>query len=225
MNDALLNVLNSIVANATPLVIAGLGETITERAGVTNLSLDGSLALSAMLGFVAALATGNILVGLLVAMLAGALVAFIVAFAGIELKQDQVAVGFVLTLLGALFLALSKRRAELVALADGGADHRRSLADYSPQLLDQLISIVAASTLLAYAFYTISPETVAKFGTDRLLFTMPFLLYGIFRYLFLIHQREGGADPSETLLQDRPILACVALWAVTVAVLIYGPWR
>lgn len=101
MNDALLNVFNSIVANATPLVIAGLGETITERAGVTNLSLDGSLALSAMLGFVAALATGNIMVGLLVAMLAGALVAFIVAFAGIELKQDQVAVGFVLTLLGA----------------------------------------------------------------------------------------------------------------------------
>ena len=131
----------------------------------------------------------------------------------------------VLTLLGSLFLALSKRRAELVTLADGGAGHRRSLADYSPQLLDQLISIVAASTLLAYAFYTISPETVAKFGTDRLLFTLPFLLYGIFRYLFLIHQRDGGADPSETLLQDRPILACVALWAVAVAVLIYGPWR
>ncbi len=131
----------------------------------------------------------------------------------------------VLTLLLALFLALSKRRAEMVTLVDGGSGHRRSLADYSPQLLDQLITIVAASTLLAYAFYTISPETVARFGTDRLLFTLPFPLYGIFRYLFLIHQREGGANPSETLLQDRPILACVGLWALTVAVLIYGPWR
>lgn len=129
------------------------------------------------------------------------------------------------TLLLALFLALSKRRAEMVTLVDGGSGHRRSLADYSPQLLDQLITIVAASTLLAYASYTISPETVARFGTDRLLFTLPFPLYGIFRYLFLIHQREGGANPSETLLQDRPILACVGLWALTVAVLIYGPWR
>ena len=131
----------------------------------------------------------------------------------------------VLTLLLALFLALSKRRAEMVTLADGGTGHRRSLADYSPQLLDQLITIMAASTLLAYAFYTISPETVARFGTDRLLYTLPFPLYGIFRYLFLIHQRDGGANPSETLLQDRPILVCVGLWALTVAILIYGPWH
>jgi len=131
----------------------------------------------------------------------------------------------VLTLLLALFLALSKRRAEMVTLVDGGTGHRRSLADYSPQLLDQLITIMAASTLLAYAFYTISPETVTRFGTDRLLYTLPFPLYGIFRYLFLIHQRDGGANPSETLLQDRPILVCVGLWALTVAILIYGPWR
>lgn len=99
MNESLINILNSVVANATPLVIAGIGETINERAGVTNLSLDGSLALSAMLGFVAALATGNILVGLIVAMLAGALVALIVAVADIQLRQDQIAIGFVLTLL------------------------------------------------------------------------------------------------------------------------------
>lgn len=131
----------------------------------------------------------------------------------------------VLTLLGALFLALSKRRAEMTTLADGGRAHRRSLNDYSPLLLDQLITIVAASTLLGYAFYTISPETVAKFGTDRLVFTLPFPMYGVFRYLFLLHQREGGANPSELLLQDRPIQICIALWALTVAFLIYGPWR
>jgi 4-hydroxybenzoate polyprenyltransferase len=131
----------------------------------------------------------------------------------------------VVTLLGALFLALGKRRGEIATLAGGGTGFRPILADYSTALLDQMITIVAASTLLAYTFYTINPETVARFGTDRLVLTLPFPLYGLFRYLYLIHQREGGANPSETLLSDRPILACVALGAGVVAVIIYGPWR
>ena len=130
-----------------------------------------------------------------------------------------------LMLLGALFLALSKRRAELVTLAGGAKGHRPSLAEYSPYLLDQMIAVVTASTLLAYAFYTIAPETVARFGTDRLLWTVPFPLYGIFRYLYLVHQREGGGNPSEALLTDRPILACVALWGLSVIAILYGPWR
>jgi 4-hydroxybenzoate polyprenyltransferase len=130
-----------------------------------------------------------------------------------------------LTLLLALFLALSKRRAEIVALSEDARAHRKSLGDYSPYLLDQMIGVVTASTLLAYAFYTISPETVAKFGTDRLLWTVPFPLYGIFRYLYLVHQREGGGSPSDTLLEDRPILICVALWAATVIAILYGPLR
>lgn len=131
----------------------------------------------------------------------------------------------VVTLLGALFLALGKRRGEIATLADGGTTHRPILADYSTALLDQMITIVAAATLVSYAFYTISPETVTKFGTDRLLFTLPFPLYGLFRYLFLIHQRDGGANPSETLLSDRPIFVCVPLWACMAAVIIYGPWH
>jgi 4-hydroxybenzoate polyprenyltransferase len=130
-----------------------------------------------------------------------------------------------LTLLGALFLALAKRRAELVTLAADAKAHRPSLAEYSPYLLDQMISVVTASTLLAYAFYTINPETVAKFGTDRLLWTVPFPLYGIFRYLYLVHQRAGGGNPSETLFEDRAILLCVALWGAAVIVILYGPWR
>lgn len=101
MNDALINSLNSVVANATPLVIASIGETITERAGVTNLSLNGSILLAAMLGFAAAKSTDSVVVGIGVAMAVGALVALIVAIGSIELHQDQVAVGFVLTLLGA----------------------------------------------------------------------------------------------------------------------------
>lgn len=99
MNEALLNILSGIVRNATPLVIASLGETITERAGVVNLSLDGSIVLSAMAGFVVALLTDSIWLGITVAMLVGGLVALIIAAADIQLRQDQVAVGFVLTLL------------------------------------------------------------------------------------------------------------------------------
>lgn len=130
-----------------------------------------------------------------------------------------------LTLLLALFLALSKRRAELVTLTDDARLHRKILGEYSPYLLDQMIGVVTASTLLAYAFYTISPETIAKFGTDRLLWTVPFPLYGIFRYLYLVHQRAGGGSPSDTLLEDRPILICIALWAAAVIAILYGPLR
>lgn len=129
-----------------------------------------------------------------------------------------------LMLLLALFLGLSKRRAELVALAHDAGAHRRSLAEYSPYLLDQMIGVVTASTLLAYAFYTIDPGTVAKFGTDKLLWTVPFPLYGIFRYLYLVHQRDAGGDPSETLITDRPLLLCVALWGVAVILIVYRPW-
>jgi 4-hydroxybenzoate polyprenyltransferase len=130
-----------------------------------------------------------------------------------------------LTLLLALFIALSKRRAELVSLAEDATSHRKSLAEYSPYLLDQMIGVVTASTLLAYAFYTISPDTVQKFGTDHLLLTVPFPLYGIFRYLYLVHQREGGGNPSEMLVTDRPLLVCVALWGAAVIAILYGPWR
>jgi 4-hydroxybenzoate polyprenyltransferase len=127
------------------------------------------------------------------------------------------------TILGALFLALSKRRHELVLLADGATSHRPILQEYTPYLLDQMISVVTASTLVAYAFYTVSPDTVEKFHTNHLGLTLPFLLYGIFRYLYLVHQKEGGGSPSEMLLNDRPLLLCVALWAIAVALIIYGP--
>ncbi len=128
-----------------------------------------------------------------------------------------------LTILLALFLALSKRRHELVLLADGATSHRRILEEYTPYLLDQMISVVTASTLVAYAIYTVSPETVEKFHTRMLGLTLPFPLYGIFRYLYLVHQREGGGSPAEMLLNDRPLLTCVALWALAAAFVIYGP--
>ena len=130
---------------------------------------------------------------------------------------------YIMMILLALFLALTKRRHELVLLADRATGHRRILEEYSPYLLDQMISVVTASTIVGYAFYTVSPDTVAKFETDMLGLTLPFPLYGIFRYLYLVHQKEGGGSPAEMLLNDRPLLICVALWVVAVAIIIYGP--
>jgi 4-hydroxybenzoate polyprenyltransferase len=129
----------------------------------------------------------------------------------------------VCTILLALFIALAKRRHEIVLLAGGAANHRPILGEYTPYLLDQMIGVVTASTLISYVFYTISPETQAKFGTPWLGLTIPFPLYGIFRYLYLVHQREGGGSPADLLLTDRPLLACVALWALAVALIIYRP--
>jgi 4-hydroxybenzoate polyprenyltransferase len=128
----------------------------------------------------------------------------------------------IVTILLALFLGLAKRRHELVLLADDASAHRRSLEEYSPYLLDQMIAVVSASTIVAYAFYTVSPDTIHKFGTNMLGLTLPFPLYGIFRYLYLVHRKDGGGSPAELLLTDRPLLICVALWVAAVVALIYG---
>jgi len=129
----------------------------------------------------------------------------------------------VCTILLALFISLAKRRHEILLLSNDAVSHRPILGEYSPYLLDQMISVVTASTLIAYVFYTISPETEQKFGTEWLGLTVPFPLYGIFRYLYLVHQRKGGGDPADLLLTDRPLLVCMTLWAVSVVLIIYHP--
>ncbi len=127
------------------------------------------------------------------------------------------------TTLLALFLALSKRRHELTLLDDGASGHRPILQEYTPYLLDQLIGVVTASTLVAYCIYTISPETAARLGTTRLSITIPFVLYGIFRYLYLVHRKSEGGNPSTLLVSDRPLIACVGLWSLSVALVLYSP--
>ena len=125
------------------------------------------------------------------------------------------------TILLALFLTLAKRRHELTSLNEDASGHRKILAEYSPYLLDQMINVVTSSCLAAYAFYTTAAETREKFQTDRLSLTIPFVLYGIFRYLYLVHQKEKGGSPTDVLLTDRPLLAAVAFWAVAVVIIIY----
>lgn len=130
----------------------------------------------------------------------------------------------VCTTLLALFLGLAKRRHELTLLADGAVQHRRILDEYSPYLLDQMIGVVTASTLMAYIIYCTSSDTVERFGTQMLVLTVPFPIYGIMRYLYLVHRRDGGGNPSELLITDRPLLICVGLWGLVTALVIYRPF-
>lgn len=124
------------------------------------------------------------------------------------------------TLLLALFLGFGKRRHELTLLEGDAVEHRVSLEEYSIAFLDQMITVVLAATVVAYSFYTISAEVAAKLHTGALPLTIPFVLYGIFRYLYLIHHRRGGGDPAQVLLHDLPLLLDVALWTLSVGLIL-----
>jgi 4-hydroxybenzoate polyprenyltransferase len=127
----------------------------------------------------------------------------------------------VCTTLLALFLALSKRRHELVVLGRDAGNHRAILSRYSPYFLDQLIGIVTASTVMSYALYTLSNDVQVKFPGKRLEFTIPFVLFGIFRYLYLVHQSEEGGNPTRLLFTDLVLLSVVLFWAASVIFIIY----
>src|SRR5262249_27911256 len=127
------------------------------------------------------------------------------------------------TRLLAPFLPPGQRRHEYLTLGEAAVRHRPILAEYSAGLLDQMIAVVTASTVTAYALYTMSPETVAKFETHLLPVTLPFVLYGIFRYLYLLYRRQLGGNPSELFLNDGPLLVNTLLWILAVALIIYGP--
>ncbi len=134
---------------------------------------------------------------------------------GIEPSQWLLLCGLMLT----LFLGFAKRRAEIRALDDtqtGVHSHRRVLEHYSPALLDQLMTIAASGAIISYSLYTLSAETVALHGTTQLIYTVPLVIYGMFRYLFLLHRRGGGGDPAQQLLTDRHLLGAVFGWLVLV---------
>ena len=138
------------------------------------------------------------------------------AFAGgvaidVEVSPWLVFITFVL----ALFLVLARRRHELIALGDDAIAHRSALSEYSVRLVDQMISIVAGATLVSYMIYTASAEVEAKLGTRHLYLTVPFVAFGILRYLYLIDERNEGGDPARALLHDRPLMLAVALWVLT----------
>lgn len=124
------------------------------------------------------------------------------------------------TLFLSLFLAFCKRRHELVTLGEASR-HRESLAEYSPVLVDQLVGITAAGAVLSYSIYTIWPDTVEKFGTTALVYTIPLVLIGVMRYLYLVYNKEKGGNPTEMLLSEKFILIDVFLWILLVVAIFY----
>jgi len=197
--------------------------------------IAGGLAASAAIGFDLAM-TALAYVGLLIAYSAWlkhfVIVDVLVVASGFELRAVAGAVAIdveisgwllICTLLIALFLALGKRRHEFLTLEGTAGTHRPILAEYSAPLLDQMIAVVTASTVTAYALYTMSPETVQKFQTRMLAATLPFVLYGIFRYLYLLYRRQLGGNPSELFMNDRALLVNAVVWIAAVVLIIYGP--
>ncbi len=141
------------------------------------------------------------------------------AVAGVEALEGNVEISpwlLMCTLFLALFLAVCKRRQERFLLAAHAEGHRATLAEYPPELIDQMVPVVTAATVISYSIYTVAPETVAHFNTTNLVFTIPFVVYGVFRYLYLVYRHQRGGSPSEVLLTDFPILFNILLWAAAV---------
>ncbi len=155
------------------------------------------------------------------------------AVAGVELVRDQAGLQareieispwlLICALFLALFLAIGKRRNELELLEESAPQHRLALGAYTKPLLDQLVAVSTSATLIAYAVYTVSPETVAKYYGRPLYLTIPFVLYGIYRYLYLMYAENKGGNPSEHLLRDRATLANVLLWCAAVLAILLWP--
>jgi 4-hydroxybenzoate polyprenyltransferase len=142
--------------------------------------------------------------------------------AGTELAEVMPSDWLILcTIMLSLFLGFSKRRHELVVTGVNALTHRRVLGDYSLGFLDQMIAVATACTVMSYALYTLSPQTVHRFGTRNLVFSIPFVIYGIYRYLYLIHQKNMGGNPTRELIRDFPLLINAFLWALIAVLIIY----
>ena len=199
------------------LVIAGW--VSTPAAAIVAAYLVLNAAYSAGLKHVAILDVLLIAAGFMLRILAGT------AGIGIEPSKWLLFVGLMLT----LFLGFSKRRAELGALGEGdappgdaGIPQRPVLASYSVTMLDRMVATTAAGAVVGYGLYSVDPETVLLHGTNGLILTLPFVVYGLFRYLFLVHRRGGGADPAWELLHDRHLIAATLAWFATTCAVLAG---
>lgn len=144
------------------------------------------------------------------------------AVAGVVAIRVEVSSWFFISVLFlSIFLALGKRRHELRALGGQAAGHRMSLIEYNAGLLDQMTAAATASTITTYALYTMSTETISRLKTPWLPLTLPFVVYGVFRYLYLLYRHDLGGDPSEILLTDGPLLVNGLIWGVSVVAIIY----
>lgn len=197
----------------------GLAGTASGILGVTALAV--SLVLSPLFGIVA-LVYAALSMGYSLCLKQIVIVDVLAIAAGFVLRAVAGAIVidvpispwlYICATLGALFLACGKRRNELLALGQGSAAHREALKDYSPALLDQMIAVITPSLLISYSLYTFSAPNLPK--NNAMMLTIPFVVYGIFRYLYLMHIRNLGGSPEDILLSDRPLLVAILLWAAT----------
>jgi len=190
---------------------------------ISSIFLNASFALIALIYFILMVVYTFILRDIVILDIFSIAAGFVLrAVAGVVVIAVNLSPWLVIcTILLSLFIALGKRRHELVTLESKAAEHRKIFDEYNPQLLDQMISAVAGSTVVAYALYTLWPETIAKFRTYNLAYSVPFVLYGIFRYLYLIYQKEKGGKPEELVLTDIPLMIDIILWIMSLMAIIY----
>jgi len=199
-------VVSSVVLGAAGLV---LGALINRHFGLILLAYGiSTLAYSYWLKHLVIVDVLTIAVGFVLRAAGGALVI------GVPISPWL----YLCTIFGALFLAITKRRHELILLGDESGAHRASLDDYSDLLLDQMTAVVTASTVVAYSLYTVTAENLPP--NHAMLATLPFVLYGVFRYLFLVYSREEGGSPEEALLRDRPLMIDIVLWLLSAGIIL-----
>jgi 4-hydroxybenzoate polyprenyltransferase len=132
--------------------------------------------------------------------------------AGVGIEPSQWLL--ICALMAALFLGFAKRRAEVYAMSDGDPEHRKVLKNYQPVLLDKMIVVTATCVILTYSLYTMSPATIQKHGTESLIYTVPLVMYGIFRYIYTLHNNKTGSDPAQEVFRDRHLLLSIGGWLV-----------
>jgi 4-hydroxybenzoate polyprenyltransferase len=212
----LVSGLVSISAAATLAALLGtLGLSLAYFAAPTVLAILAGYALmnnaySLWLKHVVILDVFIIATGFMLRILAGTL------GVGIPPSQWLLLCGLMVT----LFLGFTKRRAEIIALTDDKTAHRKVLEHYSPVLLDKMIGITAAGLIMSYSLYTMNPDTIRIHGTPNLIYTVPFVMYGVFRYIYLLHLQNRGGDPSHDLVRDRHLLIAVGAWLLVTILLI-----
>lgn len=145
------------------------------------------------------------------------------AISGVLVIEEPISSWLIIcTIFLSLFLALNKRYAEISTMGENASTVRKTLSQYSPRYLEQMINIVSAACLMSYALYTLDSETIVKFETKNLIFTLPFVIYGIFRYLFLVQFKNLGESPENIIFDDKPLLINIFIYAIVVIVIIYA---
>jgi len=129
---------------------------------------------------------------------------------------------FLCSLVLALFISFGKRRNEIFILGEEASKHRLNLQEYSLHFLDMMMTICATATIVTYSLYTMAAETITRFKTNELIYTTPLVMFGVFRYFFVVQQKNGGGDPSKLLVRDVAIIINGIIWVLSVVLIIYG---